>query len=152
MISDKLTEFVKCFDFKEAPKQAPKLPGAYLLRLKGGKKFNRINGETDIVYIGSTDNLSRRFYGYNHPGRSQYTNQKVNDFVIKFGHDVEFMWKEEPDGESARITESELLKKYQKKHHEYPPLNGASVRSLEKTLTDEKLNLSDESSTDFSSP
>ncbi|MCL4336262.1 MAG: GIY-YIG nuclease family protein [Candidatus Thermoplasmatota archaeon] len=144
MISATLTDFKSISDFASAQKEAPKLPGIYVLRKKDAIKFPRINGETDILYIGSTDNLKRRFYGYNHPGKSQYTNQKVNNFVINLNHEAEFMWKVEPDPERARFTEHELLNRYQKDHHEFPPLNGASVRSLKLTLSPEKIGLLDE--------
>ena len=76
-------------------KKPKKKSGVYLLRIKGGTIFPRILGETDILYIGSTENLKQRFYSYNHPGPSQHTNKKVKNFVVDLGHDAEFLWKEE---------------------------------------------------------
>ena len=144
MNSQDFTEFESIADFELAHKQAPKKPGVYLLRIKGGTIFPRIVGETDILYIGSTKNLKRRFYSYNNPGATQYTNQKVRNFVVDLRHEAEFLWKEESDPERARITEHELISRYQKDHHEYPPLNGASIRKMNLTLPTEKINLTDE--------
>ncbi|MCL4480677.1 MAG: GIY-YIG nuclease family protein [Candidatus Thermoplasmatota archaeon] len=144
MDSASLSDFGSPSDFTSAQSQAPILPGSYLLRMKGAVAFPRIKGKTDILYIGSTANLKKRFYSYNHPDKSQYTNQKVNNFVISYQHDAEFMWISIPDPERARVTENELLRKYQEDHHELPPLNGASVRSLKLTLPPEKLNFKDE--------
>lgn len=144
MDSASLTNFGLPFDFASAQSHAPKSPGVYVLRIKGAKKFPRLLGETDILYIGSTNNLNRRFFEYNHPRKSKYTtNQKVNDFVNKYKNDAEFIWKTEQNAERARATESDLLRWYQDDHHEFPPLNGASVWTLKLTLPPEKINIKD---------
>lgn len=143
MDSQDFPEFKSISDFVLAHKGATSKPGVYLLRIKGGTIFSRIVGETDILYIGSTKNLKKRFYSYNHPGPSQHTNKKVKNFVVNLGHDAEFMWKEESDPERARITENELILRYQRDHHEYPPLNGASIRKMKFSLPPEKLDLTD---------
>ena len=144
MESKDFIEFKSISEFEKAHKEAGSGPGVYLLRTKGGVIFPRIVGETDILYIGSTKNLKRRFYSYNNPGATQYTNQKVKNFVVDLRHEAEFLWKEESDPERARITERELISRYQRDHHEYPPLNGASIRKMKLTLPTEKLNLTDE--------
>lgn len=128
-------------DFALAPRKAPKSPGVYILRMKNAEQFARIKGNTDILYIGSTSNLKSRFNGYNNPGKSQYTNLKVNNFVKNFKHEAEFMWKVEEGLESAKSSEHELLRRYLNEHHELPPLNGQDVRSLKITLPTEKLNI-----------
>jgi predicted GIY-YIG superfamily endonuclease len=143
MNSKDLPEFKSISDFELSYNQAPQKPGVYLLRTKGGTIFHRILGETDILYIGSTENLKKRFYGYNHPGSSQYTNQKVKNFVVNLGHEAEFLWKEETDSDRAKITEHELISRYQREHHEFPPLNGASIRKMKLRLPTEKLEFKD---------
>lgn len=148
MNSREFHDFGSPVDFASAPNNAPESPGVYILRIKDGIDFNRISGETDILYIGSTENLKRRFYSYNHPGKSQFTNQKVENFVINFKHPAEFIWKIESDKNAARVKEHELLARYMKEHHEFPPLNGASIRKLVITLLDENLNLRDNLSKD----
>jgi excinuclease UvrABC nuclease subunit len=78
-------------------------------------------GETDILYIGSTKNLKNRLNSYNNPGPSQYTNQEVRNFVVNLRHYAQFLWKEESDPERARITEHELISRFQRDHHEIHP-------------------------------
>lgn len=148
MNSREFLGFGSAVDFASASKNAEESPGVYILRIKDGIDFNRISGETDILYIGSTENLKRRFYSYNHPGKSQFTNQKVENFVINFKHPAEFLWRIESDKNAAKVKEYELLARYMKEHHEFPPLNGASIRKLEITLRDENINLRDHLSTD----
>lgn len=144
MNSQEFSEFKSISDFGSAHKEATNNPGVYLLRTKGGVVFPRIVGEADILYIGSTKNLKKRFYSYNNPGSSQYTNQKVRNFVLNLGHVAEFLWKAESDPEKARIAEHELISRFQRDHHEYPPLNGTSIRKIKFTLPPEKITLTDE--------
>jgi predicted GIY-YIG superfamily endonuclease len=131
-----LSDFSIPYDFDDASSQAPKVAGVYILRMRDGLKFKRIVGETDIVYIGSSSNLKRRIYQYNHPGPTQYTNRRVNNFVNVLCHQLEFMWKTVGD-DNQIITEHNLLRKYQNEHHEFPPLNGSDIRNLKLNLKDE---------------
>jgi hypothetical protein len=48
----------------------PSLPGVYRFLL---------SGPAPSIYIGETDQLSRRFSGYRNPGPSQRTNMRLND-------------------------------------------------------------------------
>jgi excinuclease UvrABC nuclease subunit len=127
MNSSEFSDYRGPFNFDTAYRDAPEASGIYFLRLKSGKTFPRILGCTDIIYIGSTTNLKQRFNEYNHPGPTQWTNIKVNRFVKKYGHESEFFWKKINEEEIER-EEQKLLRRYEKEHHEKPPLNGADVR------------------------
>lgn len=129
MKSADLSDFEGNADFDSAFKSAPEGPGVYFLRLKSGKTFPRINGETDIVYIGSSKNLKRRFNQYCNPGSTQWTNRKVKRFVKEYGHDSEFFWKK-TSSDRIKIEEHNLLRRFEQEHHEKPPLNGADSRNL----------------------
>jgi hypothetical protein len=54
------------------------------------------------------------------------------------------------DSDRARITEHELISRYQREHHEFPPLNGACIRKMKLKLLSEKLELKDEINIDRS--
>ncbi len=129
MKSADLRGFEEYADFDSAFKSAPEEPGVYFLRLKSGKPFSRIKGETDIVYIGSSKNLKRRFNQYYNPGRTQWTNRKIHRFVKEYGHDSEFFWKK-ISSDRIKIEEYNLLRRFEQEHHEKPPLNGADSRIL----------------------
>ncbi|MCW3994977.1 MAG: hypothetical protein NWE98_02360 [Candidatus Bathyarchaeota archaeon] len=73
---------------------APESKGVYVLRKSGGIKFGRLVGESDILYIGCTDDpiggLKRRLRGYMNPGRTQWTNLRVKKATSK--HLAEIAW------------------------------------------------------------
>jgi hypothetical protein len=51
--------------------KVPAQKGVYVLRLAGARKIGRLNGESDIMYIGSNeseDGLGQRLSNYFHPG------------------------------------------------------------------------------------
>ncbi|MDA8054347.1 MAG: GIY-YIG nuclease family protein [Thermoplasmatales archaeon] len=128
MKSTDFLDFEGPYSFDFAYKSAPENAGVYFLRLRMGRSFSRIKGETDIVYIGSSGNLKKRLRQYAHPGRSQWTNLKVNWFVKNYGHDSEFYWREYKNKDESETEEWKLLRNYEKDHHEKPPLNGADKR------------------------
>ena len=54
--------------------KAVKAPALYRLRIR--------LGERESVYIGETDNLSRRFGNYRNPGPSQQTSRRINATLL----------------------------------------------------------------------
>ena len=112
----------------EGRKNAPSRSGTYIIRLKGGHVFGRLKGKSDIVYMGSTVNLRRRFYQFLHPA-SQLTNQRINNLAKRYDFEIAWLENDEP-----RILEHNLLRQYLGEHDELPPLNYADVRKLEKVL------------------
>ena len=50
-------------------------PGAGLYRFL-------LAGSSSSVYVGETEDLPRRFYGYRNPGPSQRTNQRMNERML----------------------------------------------------------------------
>jgi hypothetical protein len=119
---------------KQIIKNVPKDIGVYVIRKAGGRRFGRLRGKSDILYIGSATSqggLKQRLQHYFRPGRRQLTNQRINEFAKKYPMEVAWCLSHEPN------LEYELLKQYLKEHDELPPLNHASIRLLYKTVTDE---------------
>jgi GrpB-like predicted nucleotidyltransferase (UPF0157 family) len=97
--------------------------------MSGGRCFGQFHGETDIVYIGSAKQLKRRLYQYMHPGRTQWTNQRVHKLSKKY--DFEVAWQE---NDNPKIPEHNLLREFLAQHDELPPLNRADIRKMEMEL------------------
>lgn len=96
----------------------PDKKGVYLL--KQPKKFGRLNGISDILYIGkSTSGLKSRLSFYFKPGLTQYTSQRINKFLKQHkGIQIFFTTNSSP-----RELEKKLIQRYIKDHKELPPLN-----------------------------
>lgn len=125
---------------KETVKSAPRQHGIYIFRIAQGKRFGRLKGESDIMYIGSTKGsrgLRGRLQQYFSPGRTQWTNKRIRAMAKKYS--MEIAWY--PYAEAGNL-ELQLLRRYFKDHDELPPLNNADRRLLEKALT-ETLKLGD---------
>ena len=113
-------------------RQAPTQPGVYVIRMTGGQRFGRLRGESDILYIGSTEakrGLRQRLRQYLHPGPTQWTNKRVNQLAKKY--EMEVAWY--PCDEAGNL-EHQLLRRYLEQHDELPPLNHASRKKLKKAL------------------
>jgi len=109
--------------------KAPKQSGVYALRKARGALFGRLRGESDILYIGSTEargGLKQRLRQYLHPGPTQWTNLRIYQLAKK--HEIEVGWYScnEPGN-----VEHQLLQQYLQEHDELPPLNHAGKRLLE---------------------
>ncbi|PIX31729.1 hypothetical protein COZ60_02940 [Candidatus Bathyarchaeota archaeon CG_4_8_14_3_um_filter_42_8] len=118
---------------EETVKSAPKQSGIYIFRMAQSKCFERLKGETDILYIGSTEGkhgLRGRLQQYLHPGPTQWTNKRIHAMAKKY--DMEIAWC--LCGEASNL-ELQLLRRYFEDHDELPPLNHASKRLLKKLLT-----------------
>lgn len=101
----------------------PKQMGVYVIR--DSKNFGRYQGESDIVYIGSTTSsrgLKRRIRFYFHPGQTQHTSQRIHK-MLKHIHTLEISWIRSNAGEDARRIEKKLLNQYFTDHLELPPFN-----------------------------
>ena len=119
---------------EESVKSAPKQYGIYIFRMAQSKCFMRLKGESDILYIGSTEGkhgLRGRLQQYLRPGPTQWTNKRIREMAKKY--DMEIGWC--LCGEASNL-ELQLLHRYFKDHDELPPLNRASKTLLKKFLTD----------------
>lgn len=101
-------------------KEAPSEPGVYILRLK--RSFGRLVGNSDILYIGSTTDINHRLLKNFIGGKGGKTTQRIHYYLIEMGYlnNVEVSWKLTSDYKSL---EKELLRIYEKDHHELPPWN-----------------------------
>jgi hypothetical protein len=98
----------------------PEEPGVYVLRLD--KTFGRLVGESDILYMGSTENLRKRLWGNYIKGRGGKTTKRIHYYLISLGYldRVEVSWVKSGDYKSL---EEKLREEYEKDHHELPPWN-----------------------------
>lgn len=120
--------------FTEKSISAPKKHGIYILRMAQGKRIPRLQGKSDILYIGSTESkngLKGRLQQYLRPGSRQYTNKRIHELAKKY--DMEIAWC---PCEEASNLEHQLLRQYLKNHDELPPLNRAGKRLLKKGVAD----------------
>jgi hypothetical protein len=96
--------------------RAPETPGVYVFRLS--KCFGRMQGESDIVYIGlAKKNIKGRI------GRHRYT---AIGLVLKIFRNVgtlQVAWKSCSRQSDAMSLESTLLGRYAREHIELPPSN-----------------------------
>jgi len=91
-----------------------------------GKKFGRLIGTSDILYIGSTDDLGkRRLWNYKYKTIKQ--EERIHDLsvrLVKLGISVTLqVCQSPPDSRSVQEYESYLLSKYEEEHLELPPWN-----------------------------
>lgn len=108
--------------------EAPSEHGLYVFRTKGGRKFGRLRGESDIIYVGSTRSqggIRRRVYSHLHPGRTQATN--IRSQWLQERVQMEVAWD---IGKNAEDKESVVLVLYLQDHWEFPPLNRAGLDSV----------------------
>lgn len=137
MDSKKLAQFLKGlskwypFD-DQGMRNAPEKQGIYILRRAGGKKFRRLKGESDIMYIGSATGeggLKVRLMQYLNPGPTQLTNLRIHKIATRYKMEVAWYPCDEP-----KNLEHQLLQQYALDHDELPPLNHARPRLLKKVL------------------
>jgi hypothetical protein len=70
---------------------APREKGVYVIRQTAGKPFGRLQGESDLLYIGiaeSEGGLRQRLLQYFHPGPTQWTNRRINNYLGKYQMEV----------------------------------------------------------------
>jgi len=120
--------------------KVPAQKGVYVIRLADARKIGRLQGESDILYIGSNQSeggLKQRFSHYFHPGPTQWTNRRVHDLMEKYSMEIAWFICKNPVN-----LENSLLKQYVKDNDELPPMNHADVRRLYESLS-EAVGLSD---------
>jgi hypothetical protein len=117
---------------KENLRKAPEEIGVYVFRKAKAEMFGRLNGKSDILYIGSSKKgLRSRLQNYMHPGPTQWTNQRIHEYTVKNSVEVSWLTFQGP-----KNLEHDLLKQYFSDHWELPPLNFAAIRTLFKPLKD----------------
>ena len=108
-----------CGNEDELKQLIPDCPGIYQFRVRG-KKFGRLRGVTDIVYIGRTrkgtkslGSLVNRIIDRDHTGAMKW--------VMNDGGGFDVRWLPFRSDVAARIAEQWALKNYIKEHWETPP-------------------------------
>jgi len=84
--------------------------------------FGRLVGESDILYISSTNNLRRKIWRNYIKGRAKVggTAERIHDYLTKKGYlnRVEVSWVIHRNYETV---EKKLREDYENDHHELPP-------------------------------
>lgn len=120
-----------CTFDKRVLANVPAKGGVYVIRLAGARRIGRLQGESDILYIGSNESeggLRQRFSHYFHPGPTQWTNRRVHELMKRYSMEIAWFVSSNPIN-----LENNLLKQYVKDHDELPPMNHADVRRLRET-------------------
>ena len=110
----------------ETQRKAPFEIGVYSFRLEGGRKFGRLRGESDIVYIGSASGrggIRQRLYFHLHPGPSQLTNLRSKQLQGRVHLQVACV----PEPNPVKF-ETKILDQYLEDHWELPPLNRSASK------------------------
>jgi hypothetical protein len=122
-------DFESWYSFnQQRGEEAPRKKGVYVIRQVTGKSFGRLQGQSDILYIGSTTSrggLRQRLIQYFHPGPTQWTNRRINEFLKKY--QMEVAWC--PCNEPVNL-EHRLLRQYLDDHNELPPFNHTGIRRV----------------------
>ena len=112
----------KLTHIKEERVNVSESSGVYILRLN--RKFKRLQGESDILYIGCTGNLRERIVENHINGRGGKTTKRIHKYLFAKGYaeSVEVSWIL-LDDVSKDAREKMLLEEYKEQHHELPPWN-----------------------------
>ncbi len=102
------------------------VPGTYIMRKLGGKKFGRLARESDIIYIGSTGFRKGNHKNVRSRIREDFilglppgeTTQRIHKLLRKrdYLNKIEVAW-------CTKDIEAELLERYEANHDELPPWN-----------------------------
>ena len=129
-------EFSNWYTFDEQTlENAPKQIGVYVMRKAGGQCFGRLNGESDILYVGKTSargGLRQRLRMYLYRKPRTGTDKRIHDFVEKTTIEVAWCLCDKPEH-----FEYSLLWQYFGEHDELPPLNYSIIRRLYQFFEDE---------------
>jgi hypothetical protein len=106
----------------EASRQAPAAPGVYAFRRC--QRFARLNGDTDLIYIGHGYVLDRLMkyasLRYKVPDKAT-TETRLAEYSLSVA--LQVAWVAQPSKPDAKNLEGELLRLYAEEHLECPPFN-----------------------------
>lgn len=91
------------------------------------EEFGRLQGRSDILYIGRAKKFETRLDRYSsNPDKSQITNRRVGDFLVRLleeGYRIHVYFKVLNDDDDIGREERKLLEQYECEHYELPPFN-----------------------------
>ena len=118
----------------------PEQPGVYIFRMAGGNTpIKRLNGCSDIVYIGSTPKggtVRSRLRDHRMSRKDQKCVGGKIERVLKEVGPLEVGWKIFSRADQAANHESEILWRYGKDHIELPPLNSQTPQRTDRLNED----------------
>jgi hypothetical protein len=141
-------EFSNWYTFDaQTLENVPKQFGVYVMRKASGQRFGRLNGESDILYIGKTRmhgglNKKLRIYLYGKSGSN--TEKRIRAFTKKTTIQVAWCLCDEPEN-----LEHHLLWQYLREHDELPPLNHSITRKIIQRAYDEGVGTTEPTITKF---
>jgi len=124
MTSSDLEGFGNWERWPAAIDKAPGSPGVYVFRLAAAKAFPRIKGESDIVYIGTTEDgqgtVRRRLIDHrNCCSDERYWLHRIETEIGQ----LEIAWRSFAEHSDAQWIESNLLATYVQDHIDSTPGN-----------------------------
>lgn len=123
-----LTNSMPWLDALRDRKSITSSPAVYALIL--GKRFSRLIGATQVLYIGQTGRLGgdsdrSRLYGYKYPsGKHGRLIRSKADRLIALGHEITLRWKIVESEQESKFQEARLLQMHLDEYLELPPFNG----------------------------
>jgi len=118
-------KWYRLLDIKYGSVDIPSSPGVYVFRLD--RCFGRLQGSSDILYIGHAKNLCERILENHLRGKGGKTTKRIHYYLCKMNYleYVEVSWITTDSVKDSIGMEKLLLKEYEKDHHELPPWNRA---------------------------
>ena len=106
---------------KELVPNLPNENGSYVFRTAGGNRISRVEGESDVLYIGSAvkkRGIRNRLGLFFNPSKKSSTGNRINSYLWKNQMEVSYIIESQPGD-----VEQKLLHQYQNEHGELPPFN-----------------------------
>jgi hypothetical protein len=123
---------------ERVPDCAPNQPGVYVFRLAGGEHLMRLEGQSDIVYVGWGSSIQRRLRRHLKARDDERDIGFRLSRVLAVPRPLEVAWTVLSGSEEAKNYEADLIARFGANHIELPPLNrqetGKKDRLIEKTI------------------
>jgi hypothetical protein len=109
--------------------KAPNAKGIYVFRLAEGRTFGRLEGESDLIYIGATHAGKQTVLSRLKQHATPRPDEKdIGILLIRLttaGKLLEISWRTFESDFLAQLHEGMLLHQYERDHLELPPLNSS---------------------------
>ncbi len=101
--------------------RGPDSYGVYAFRVAGASPIERVEGASDIIYVGH-GNIQKRLTAHARPDWKKWNDSGWLICLISHARELEVAWVELPDKEAVSL-EKALLESYLVAHRELPPAN-----------------------------
>lgn len=111
----------------EDPKNWSKLPQeSRIYAFYVSEALERLEGKTDIIYIGETSNIQRRMREYFKPNgwiKDRGTGHRINSKIQRYDGEITVVTKQVSGSSKDREEEQKLIRAFLNDHHELPAWN-----------------------------